>query len=117
MSFRLRFNVSQGEYCPWCQDEGWVTLLIKLFDYHDAHSVTGCRWCEIGDRLLRKFPWLPKDYGCEDVDVSGIDLDKRHILRPDEINQLERMLQRQRSGKPPAQRPSFVQPTLGSLDP
>lgn len=114
---RLRCNVSQYEYCPWCQNEGWVWLTPERFRYHDMLSVAPCRWCEEGDRLQRKYPWIVKDYRSDEVDVGSIDIDKRHILRPDELQQLDRMLRAQRPGGDPPDRPAFVQPTLGVLDP
>lgn len=111
----LRLNLTSGEYCPWCQNEGWVWLRPASLLYHEAMPVSGCRWCEEGDRLLRRFPWIVKDYACEDVDIGSVDLSKRHILRPQEMNQLERMIKAQGVDYR-AERPAFVQPALAAVE-
>lgn len=47
---RHHYNVSQGDTCEVCFDEGWVTLKghYKVYGYQYSNGSAPCRWCEIG---------------------------------------------------------------------
>ena len=112
----VRKNLELGEYCPWCSNEGWVWLLrTRLWNGKmEPVGVTGCRWCERGQRLCQRNR-LSMDYGSHEVHAQSFDVGMLHILTPVERRQYDNMLAHQPHVEQHTQEDLFKSTDLGSL--